>query len=151
MVTGLVLKAAASGLLLAQYDGGQDYGGGGGGGIVGLLFGGVFFLIWLVVILAIVASMWKIFDKAGKPGWAALVPIYNIVVLLEIVGKPIWWIVLFFIPCANFIAAVLVTLELAKAFGKETGFAIGMILLPIVFYPLLAFSDARYTPPPVQA
>ena len=77
------------------------------------------------MVLLVIASLWKIFVKAGKPGWAAIVPIYNLVVLLEIVGKPIWWIVLFLIPCANIVAAVLVALGLAKSFGKETGFAIG--------------------------
>lgn len=118
------------------------------GGVVAALFGGVFFLVWLAVLVLVIVSLWKIFDKAGKPGWAAIVPIYNLVVLLEIIRKPIWWIVLFLIPCVNFVASILVSVELAKAFGKGVGFAIGMILLPFIFFPMLAFSDARYTPPP---
>jgi hypothetical protein len=118
-----------------------------GGGAIAALFGGVFALIWLAVVLLVIVSLWKIFEKAGKPGWAAIVPIYNLVVLLEIIRKPIWWIVLFLVPCLNLVAAVMVSLELAKCFGKTVGFAIGMILLPFVFFPMLAFSDAQYNPP----
>jgi uncharacterized membrane protein YhaH (DUF805 family) len=127
---------------LAAYQ--EDYGQSSGGGFLGALFGGVFFLIWLAVLVLVIASLWKIFEKAGKPGWAAIVPIYNIIVLLEIVRKPLWWIVLFLIPCVNFIAAVLIALELAKVFGKSAGFAVGLIFLPFIFYPMLAFGDARY-------
>ena len=117
---------------------------GGGMGIVGLV-------IWLAIMGLMVASMWKIFTKAGEPGWAALVPIYNIVVLLKITGKPIWWIVGFIIPIVNMVVAILVMVALAKAFGKGVGFAIGMLLLGIVFFPILAFSDAKYTAPPPAA
>ncbi len=124
----------------------EDYERSSGGGFLGMLFGGVFFVIWLAVLVLVIASLWKIFTKAGKPGWAAIVPIYNIIVLLEIIRKPIWWIVLFLIPCVNIIAAILVALELAKVFGKGAGFAIGMILLPFVFYPILGFGDAEYSP-----
>lgn len=115
-----------------------------GGGAMGALFGGFFMIIWLGVAILTIVGMWKIFEKAGKPGWAAIVPIYNIVILLEIVKKPIWWVVLFLIPCANIVAMILIALELAKVFGKDTGFAIGLILLPFVFYPMLGFSDATY-------
>ena len=87
---------------------------------------------------------WKVFTKAGKPGWAAIVPIYNIIVLLEIVGKPLWWIVLFIIPLVNIVAAILVNVALAEKFGKEIGFAVGLILLPIVFIPILGFGNATY-------
>ena len=95
-----------------------------------------------------IASVWKIFTKAGHPGWASLVPIYNIVVMFKIAGKPLWWLVLLLIPFANFVVLILVCVAIAKAFGKSTGFAVGMILLGIVFFPLLAFSDAKYTAPP---
>lgn len=91
-----------------------------------------------------VASQWKIFSKAGQPGWACLVPIYNIFVLLKIVGKPGWWFVLLLIPIVNFIILILMQVELAKAFGKDGGFAAGLILLPFVFLPMLAFGDAQY-------
>ena len=130
----------------------QDYEGGGGeqaGGMIAALMGGVFFFIWLAVVGVMIASIWKVFTKAGKPGWAAIVPIYNLVVLLEIVGRPIWWIVLFCLPCVNIFAMVMLALDLAKSFGKSTGFAIGMIVVPFICYPMLAFGDARYRGPAV--
>ena len=112
-----------------------------GGGIVG---GFLFFLIYMAVIVIVIASQWKIFVKAGKPGWACLIPIYNVIVLLEIVRKPLWWIVLFFVPFVNFVIAIMITLELAKMFGQGMGFAVGMILLPFIFYPILGFGSAQY-------
>ena len=129
-------------LLLAQ-----DYEGSGGGGVVAALIGGVGGLFALVVLLVLIAAMWKIFDKAGEPGWAALVPIYNLVVLLKMIDKPLWWILLFVVPCVNIIAAVLLAIELAKVFGKGIGFAIGMVVLPFVFYPVLGFGSAQYRRP----
>lgn len=101
-------------------------------------------LIALAILGFIVASLWKVFAKAGQPGWACLVPIYNIIVLLNIAGKPAWWVVLFFIPVANFIAAILVSLAVAQNFGKSAGFGIGLAFIPFVFYPMLAFGDAQY-------
>ena len=118
-----------------------------GPGLIGALFGGVFFLVWLAVIVLVFVSLWKIFEKAGKPGWAGIVPIYNAIVLLEIVGRPLWWIVLLFLPCANIVVGILVSIDLAKAFGKGAGFGIGLAILPFVFFPMLAFSDARYVGP----
>lgn len=109
--------------------------------------GGVMMIIWLAVMVLVIASMWRVFSKAGQPGWAAIIPIYNAIVLLQIVGKPIWWIILFFIPFVNVIMMILVAVELAKVFGKGGGFAAGLILLPIIFYPILGFGDARYVPP----
>lgn len=91
-----------------------------------------------------VASMWKIFEKAGKPGWASIVPIYNIIVLLEIVGKPGWWILLLIVPIVNIVIAILVTHLLSKSFGKDVGFTIGLLLVGIIFYPILGFGDAKY-------
>ena len=106
---------------------------------------GIIFPIAVAVFMCIVN--WKIYEKAGKPGWAALVPIYNAVVFLEIIGKPIWWILLLFIPFVNFVIAIICVVELAKAFGKDAVFAIGMLLVGVVFYPLLAFGDAQYQGP----
>ena len=104
----------------------------------------IVFVVLLVVF--IMACNWIIYAKAGKPGWAALIPIYNMIVLLEIVNRPIWWFLLLLIPCVGIVIAVLVTIDLAKSFGKDAGYAIGLILLPIVFYPLLAFGGATYQP-----
>ena len=122
----------------------ENDGGAVAGGLIAGLFGLVFAVVALALVVVMIASMWKIFDKAGKPGWAAIVPIYNIIVLLEIIEKPIWWIVLFFLPFANVVAAVLIDIELAKKFGKDALFGIGLLLLPIVFFPILAFGSARY-------
>ena len=113
-------------------------------GIVGMLIG-------LAFIVLIVASVWKIFTKAGQPGWAAIIPIYNVIILLKIIGKPWWWIIGFIIPFVNFIVAILMAVGLAKVFGKGVGFAIGLILLGFIFYPILAFGDATYTAPPPPA
>ena len=104
------------------------------------------FIFWVVMILVIVA-LWKIFEKAGKPGWAAIIPIYNIIVLLEIVGKPLWWIILFLIPFVNIIFGIWVTNLLSKSFGKNEGFTVGLILLPFIFYPILGFGSAKYEGP----
>jgi hypothetical protein len=122
----------------------QDFEGSEGAGAVAGILGMGFFLVWLAVVLVMVLAAWKIFTKAGEPGWAPIVPIYNLVVLLKIVNKPLWWLLLFLIPFVNFVAAILVTLALADKFGKSVGFAIGMIVLPFVFYPILGFGDARY-------
>ena len=104
----------------------------------------VFMLVWLAVAVLIIASMWKVFTKAGKPGWGAIIPIYNIILLLEIAGKPLWWIILMLVPFVNIVVFIIVTVDVAKNFGKGVGFAIGMILLGIIFWPILAFGDAKY-------
>lgn len=103
-------------------------------------------IIYVIVFAVIIASLWKIFDKAGEPGWAAIVPIYNIIVLLKIVDRPIWWIVLYLIPCVNIVPAILIPMDLAENFGKSKGWGFGMlVILGIVGYPMLAFGDAQYT------
>jgi hypothetical protein len=101
-------------------------------------------LVWLAIIVLMIAALWKIFVKAGEPGWAAIIPIYNAIVILKIVGRPIWWIVLLLIPFVNLIVGFIVAFDLAKAFGKGAGFALGMIFLAPIFYPVLAWSDAKY-------
>ncbi len=128
-----------SGMLLAQ-DTGYEAAGGAGGAIVGLLFT----LIWLAVMVLVIAGMWKTFVKAGKPGWACLIPIYNVIVLLEIAGKELWWIILFFIPVVNFVILILVSIAVAEKFGKGAGFGLGLAFLPMIFFPVLGFGDAQY-------
>jgi len=100
-------------------------------------------VLWAAVVLFFIATMWKIFTKAGHPGWAALVPIYNIIVMVKIMGKPGWWFLLMLIPGVN---AILAGLMMAKVFGKGTGFALGLIFLSPIFYPVLAFGSAQYQP-----
>lgn len=105
-------------------------------------------LIYIAIIVALIASIWKVFEKAGKPGWAAIVPIYNIIVMLEIVGKPIWWIILLFIPIANIIVALIIQMEMAERFGKTKGWGvIFLFLLGFIGYPMLGFGDAEYSAP----
>jgi hypothetical protein len=107
-------------------------------------FGIVGTLVFLAFFVVMIASVWKVFAKAGQPGWAAIVPIYNFIVMLKVAGKPLWWILLFLIPFVNIIALILVTVALAKKFGKGTGFAIGLIVLGFIFFPILGFGDAKY-------
>jgi hypothetical protein len=109
---------------------------------------GAFMFVYFAILLLIIISMWKIFEKAGKPGWAAIVPIYNIIVLLEIIGKPVWWIILILIPFVNFFVLIYMSHLLSKAFGKDVVMTILLIFLPFVGYPMLAFGDAKYGGPP---
>ena len=108
-------------------------------------------IVEIALLVLLIAGMWKVFQKAGKPGWAAIIPIYNIIVLLQITGKPIWWLVLYFIPFVNVVVLVLVCIALAKRFGKSVAFAIGLALLPFIFYPILGFGDATYGAAPTPA
>ena len=101
-------------------------------------------IIYIAVIVLVIAGGWKMFEKAGKPGWAIIVPIYNIIVMLEIAGKPIWWIILLIIPVVNLIVLIMVYHNISKAFGKDVGFTIGLILLGFIFIPILGFGDAKY-------
>ena len=121
--------------LFAQID--QDGGGVGGGFIM---------IIWLAVMVFVFAGLWKTFTKAGKPGWGAIIPIYNGILMLEIAGRPIWWILLFFVPVVNLVIAIIVSIDVARNFGKDTGFGLGLALLGFIFYPILGFGSARYQP-----
>ena len=101
--------------------------------------------IFLFVIIAfLIVCRWKIYSKAGKPGWACIVPIYNIVVLLQIIKKPVWWIILLLIPFVNFIILLIIQIQLAKVFGKGVGFGLGLIFFGPIFLALLAFGSAEY-------
>jgi len=105
---------------------------------------GIIIFIYIAIIALFVASEWKVYSKAGKPGWACLVPIYNIIVLLEIVKKPLWWFLLLMVPIVNLVVLIIITHRLSVSFGKGGGFTAGLILLPIICYPILAFGDANY-------
>lgn len=108
-------------------------------------------VIWLAVIVFMIVALWKVFTKAGQPGWGAIIPIYNIYLLCKIAGKPGWWVILMFIPIVGIVIALLVALGISANFGKGAGFGIGLFFLPIIFYPILAFGDASYGPPAIQA
>ena len=109
----------------------------GGGSVIGMIIGLAFTILMIV-------ACWKVFVKAGRPGWAVLIPIYNTYVFLKIAGKPGWWLIWFFIPVVNLIVAIIATVAFAQNFGKGIGFAVGLILLPIIFIPILAFGKAQY-------
>lgn len=110
--------------------------------IVGAML--VFWIFFIVIVIISIVTMWKVYKKAGKPGWAAIIPIYNMIVLLEIVERPLWWVLLYFIPFVNLVVTIIVSLDVAKKFGKSVVFAIfGLILTPIGWL-MLAFGKAQY-------
>ena len=98
----------------------------------------------LAVIIVMIAAVWKVFTKAGQPGWAVFIPIYNAIVWLRVCGKPGWWIILLIIPLVNIIISLLASLGMAKNFGKGAGFGIGLWLLGPIFLLILAFGDSKY-------
>ena len=101
-------------------------------------------LLYLAIALVVIIGVWKVFTKAGKPGWAILIPIYNTIVMIEIAKRPIWWIILLFIPFVGAVVGIIIVLDIAKAFGKGVGFGLGLIFLPFIFYPILGFGDSKY-------
>jgi len=122
--------------LLAQETTDYTTSAGGGSpvpGIIGLLIG-----------LLIIVAIWKVFTKAGQPGWASIIPIYNLYIWCKIVGRPWWWILLMLIPFVNFIVGIILCIDLAKSFGKGAGFGVGLALLGVIFFPILGFGSAQY-------
>ncbi|MCP5106243.1 MAG: signal peptidase I [bacterium] len=101
-------------------------------------------VFYLAIIIFMLISMWKVFEKAGQPGWAVIIPIYNIIVLLKIAKKELWWIILLFIPFVNIIILILVYIAVAENFGKSQLFGLGLAFFGIIFFPILAFGDAKY-------
>lgn len=120
----------------------SDYGGS-GIGVVGSL-------LYLVVIVFYIYCLWRIFVKAGKPGWAAIIPIYNILVELEIVGRPWYWLLLMFIPVVDIVLGIILIFRMAKVFGHSTGFGFGLLFLSFIFFPILAFDSSKYLGPAVE-
>ena len=111
----------------------------GGVGIIGLV-------IYVAIALLMIISLWKLFSKAGQPGWASIIPIYQTVVMLQVAGKPIWWIILLFVPIANIVIVIMMTIGIAKNFGKGTGFGLGLFFLFPIFMPILGLGSAEYAP-----
>lgn len=111
------------------------------------LMGGAFGIVWLIVALVVIIGMWKVFTKAGQPGWAAIIPFFNFYILCKVAGRPGWWLILMLIPFVNFIIWIILSLDLAKNFGKGAGFGIGIALLSFIFLPVLGFGDATYQGP----
>ena len=100
-----------------------------GNGVAGFIV----IIIQLAIIAFLIVSFWKVFTKAGQPGWACLIPIYNLYVLLVIAKKPVWWIIMFFIPLVNIIFLILASIAVAENFGKGAGFGIGLAFLGIIY------------------
>lgn len=108
--------------------------------------GSVFLILAFAFFIAVIAGMWRVFEKAGQPGWGCLVPIYNVYLLTQIAGRPGWWLLLFFIPLVNLLVSIVVTLDIARKFGQGVGFALGLLFLGFIFYPILGFGPAQYNP-----
>lgn len=106
----------------------------------------------LIVILAFavvcIIGYWKVFEKAGQPGWAVLIPIYNAYILLKIAGRPGWWLLLFLIPLVNLVIALIVAIDVAKAFGQGAAFGVVLLfLLSGIGYLILGFGNYQYVKP----
>lgn len=123
----------------------SDYSSGGFGILAGI--GVTFIIIYLAIVVIAIVGMWKTFEKAGKPGWAAIIPIYNIYIMIEIVGKPSIWLLWCILPCVNFVFCIWLLNLMSKSFGKEEGFTVGLVLLGFVFWPILGFGSAKYIGP----
>ncbi len=104
-------------------------------------------IVWLAIVIVSIAAMWKVFEKAGQPGWAAIIPIYNLYIMTKIGGKPGWWVVLCLIPFINMIFLIWLDNMISKSFGKDEGFTVGLVLLGIIFWPILGFGAAKYLGP----
>jgi hypothetical protein len=108
-------------------------------------------LSMIAIVVLEIAAMWRMFVKAGRPGWATLIPIYNFFVILKIAGRPGWWLLLLIVPFVNIVVAIITWIDIARAFGKGTGFGWGLALLGGIFVPILGFGDAQYRPATAQA
>jgi hypothetical protein len=109
--------------------------------------GGAIIIFFLAMLVLYISAYWRLFTKAGEPGWGAIVPIYNLYLYCKIAGRPEWWLILFFIPLVNIVFALIIAMDIAKAFSKSSGFGIGLWLLSFIFVPILGFGSAVYTKP----
>ena len=100
-------------------------------------------LVILAITVLLIASMWKVFERAGEHGWAVLVPFYNLYVLCKVAGMSGWWVLVAFIPFVNIIFMFVNSVRIAERFGRGVGFGIGLALLPFIFWPMLAWGDAQ--------
>jgi hypothetical protein len=112
---------------------------------------GVVIFFYIAILVLLVASGWQVFSKAGEAGWQILIPIWNLIVVLKIVGRPWWWIILWFIPLVNIVISLIVSLNLAKSFGRGGGFGVGIWLLGFIFVPILGFGSATYMGPAAKS
>ena len=123
----------------------------------GLVF--ILVIVYIAIIVLEIAALWKVFVKAGQPGWAAIIPIYNLYVLLKVIGRPAWWLLLFLVgvivPFVGWILLVvigiIIAIDLAKSFAKSSGFAVGLFFLNFIFVPILGFGESQYVGPAAAA
>ncbi len=130
--------------MLAQQDNNNA---GAAGSVIGAGFGCCFMVAYFAMLAVVIVGMWKVFVKARQPGWAAIIPIFNVYILCLMARKPGWWVILFLIPFVNVIVGIIVCIELAKYFGKGIGFALGLIFFPFIFFLILGFGTATYSGP----
>jgi hypothetical protein len=118
------------------------------GNLFAALFGGIMLLFWLAVAVVVIIGGWKMFEKAGQPGWAIIVPFYNLYILLKIAGRPGWWLLLSFIPLVNLVIAIVVAIDIAKSFGRSAVFGFFLLfLLSGIGYLILGFGNYSYQGP----
>lgn len=115
-----------------------------------MLAGRAFLLLFVVAWIALLVGVWKVFEKGGQPGWACLIPIYNLYCFIKIAKKEWWWLLLLLVPLVNIVVAIALAISISKNFGKGAGFAAGLVLLPWIFYPVLGFGAAEYQNPSNQ-
>jgi hypothetical protein len=101
-------------------------------------------IISLAVAVFYIFVFWKIFEKAGLPGWGAIIPIYNVYLLIKVAKRPGWWLLLYLIPLVDIVIGIIVIFDIAKNFGKSTAFGFGLLFFSFIFYPILAFGNAEY-------
>ncbi len=109
-------------------------------------FSGFWLIVELILIVMVIAGYWATFVKAGKPGWGAIIPFYNMYLIIKIAGRPGWWLILMFIPFVNFVIYIIVCIDVAKNFGHGSGFGILLWLFSPIMYLVLGFGSSEYRP-----
>lgn len=111
----------------------------------------IFLLVYFVFIIVMIVGIWKMFSKAGHPGWLAIIPVVNLYIMCKIGGRPGWWLILFFLPIISLIFWIILSNDISKSFGRGIGTTLGLIFIPFVFYPILGFGSAQYQGPGAAA
>ncbi len=104
-------------------------------------------LVYILVAILFICAQWIIFTKAGRPGWAAIIPIYNTLQMIWMVGRPWWWLLLLLVPILNIIIGIILLNDLSTSFGHGIGFTLGLIFLAPIFFLILAFGNSQYRGP----
>jgi hypothetical protein len=110
------------------------------------LSGGTMLIVEIIWIVLVVAGLWKMFVKAGQPGWGAIIPFYNIYLMIKVAGRPGWWLILYFIPFVNIVIQLIVSVDIAKNFGHGAGYGVLLWLFAPIMYLVLGFGGDQYQP-----